>query len=66
MYDKYRILTSSEIQENYLLGSSRREYVELKKEYLLIKGTQKYKMYTLTRLMYTETRLMYTVVHKVK
>lgn len=43
MYDKYRILTSSEIQENYLLGASRREYVELKKEYLLIKGTQKYK-----------------------
>lgn len=43
MFDKYSILTSSEIQENYLLGASRREYVELKKEYLLIKGTQKYK-----------------------
>ena len=43
MYDKYRILTSSEIQENYLLGTSRREHVELKKEYLLIKCTQKYK-----------------------
>ena len=43
MFDKYSILTSSEIQENYLLGTSRREHVELKKEYLLIKCTQKYK-----------------------
>lgn len=36
LFDKYRILTSSGIQKRYLNAVSRRENVELKKEYLLI------------------------------
>lgn len=36
LFNKYRILTSSGIQKRYLNAVSRRERVELKKEYLLI------------------------------
>ena len=36
LFKKYRILTSSGIQKRYLNAVSRRERVELKKEYLLI------------------------------
>lgn len=36
LFSKYRILTSSGIQKRYLNAVSRREKVELKKEYLLI------------------------------
>lgn len=36
LFNKYRILTSSGIQKRYLNAVSRREKVELKKEYLLI------------------------------
>lgn len=35
LYDKYSILTSSGIQKRYLNAASRRESLELKKEYLL-------------------------------
>lgn len=36
LFDRYRILTSSGIQKRYLNATSKREKVELKKEYLLI------------------------------
>ena len=36
LFDKYRILTSKEIQKRYLNATSRRERVEMKKEYLLL------------------------------
>ena len=36
LFNKYRILTSSGIQKRYLSATSKRELVELKKEYLLI------------------------------
>lgn len=37
LYDKYKILTSQRIQEQYFEAVSRRERVEVKKEYLLVK-----------------------------
>lgn len=36
LYDDFRILTSESVQETYLNAVSRREKVELKKEYLLV------------------------------
>lgn len=36
LFDRYRILTSSGIQKRYLNATSKREKVDLKKEYLLI------------------------------
>lgn len=36
LFDRYRILTSSGIQKRYLNATSKREKVEMKKEYLLI------------------------------
>lgn len=43
LFLKYGILTSSGIQKRYLNAVSRREHVEMKKEYLLINCTPKYK-----------------------
>lgn len=40
LFNKYRILTSSGIQKRYLNATSKREKVELKKEYLLISVPQ--------------------------
>ena len=40
LYEKYKILTSENIQEVYFEAVSRRKKVEVKKEYLLIKCTQ--------------------------
>lgn len=37
LYDQYKILTSQRIQEQYFDAVSRRERVEVKKEYLLVK-----------------------------
>lgn len=36
LFNRFKILTSARIQENYIYAVSRREKVELKKEYLLI------------------------------
>ncbi len=41
-FNDYGILTSSGIQRRYLNAVSRREFVEVRKEYLLISDTQKY------------------------
>ncbi|MDF2686706.1 MAG: hypothetical protein K0S55_1888 [Clostridia bacterium] len=43
LYEKYQILTSPEIQTIYFEAVSRRKQFEIKKEYLLIDVTQKYK-----------------------
>lgn len=43
MYDKYSILTSSRIQENYCAATERRKEVYFIKEYLIIDVTSKYK-----------------------
>ena len=43
LYDKYQILTSRGIQERYFEAVSRRNEVEVRKEYLLIKVDQIYK-----------------------
>lgn len=42
-FNKYRILTSSRIQQQYLNAASKRELIEMKKEYLLINDVHKYK-----------------------
>lgn len=41
LYEKYGILTSRGIQERYFSAVSRRDQVEVKSEYLLVKVTQK-------------------------
>lgn len=41
LFNKYGILTSECIQERYLNAASRRERIELKKEYLLLSDVQK-------------------------
>nr|WP_295681213.1 DUF4373 domain-containing protein [uncultured Lachnoclostridium sp.] len=43
IFDKYKVLTSIEIQTNYLNAVSRRKSVELKSEYLLVKVDPKLK-----------------------
>jgi len=43
MYEKYRILTSREVQERYFEAVSRRKRVEVRGEYLLFRADQKYK-----------------------
>ena len=40
LFDRYRILTSSGIQKRYLNATSKREKVELKKEYLLLSAPE--------------------------
>lgn len=42
LYDKYGILTSKRIQENYFDATARRVEVEVKKEYLLVKVSQNF------------------------
>lgn len=55
LFGKYGILTSSEIQKNFAEAVKKREQVEMKKEYLLIKVAQKSIKLTKTGVSDAET-----------
>ena len=57
LFEKYGILTSSGIQKRYINAVSKREQVEMKKEYLLINAAPNYIKVTETRVSGEKTKV---------